>query len=169
MIRAIVKYGDPVLATRAEAVVEFDENLRRLVADMFETMYAAPGVGLAAPQVGISSRLFVMDCTNGKDPSRKFTFVNPVIEIIEGSETGEEGCLSVPGFSFDIKRPTRVVVHGSDASGQPLSLEAAGLEARCVCHEVDHLDGRLLISRISALKRDLTVRKIKKRIKTGDW
>jgi len=169
MVLEIVKYGDPVLAKPAEEVTVFDAGLRDLVANMFETMYAAPGVGLAANQVGISKRIFVMDCTSGNDPNRKFTVINPVIDVTEGEQVGREGCLSVPGYFFEIERPNRAVVKGLDVNGDPLELDVTGLEARCVCHETDHLNGKLLLTRISRLKRDLTVRKIKKQMKTGEW
>lgn len=169
MIRPIVKYGNTVLATPSEEVKVFDEDLKKLIADMFETMYAAPGVGLAAPQIGIGKRIFVMDCTSAKDPSRKFAVINPVIELREGEQTGPEGCLSVPGFSFDITRADHVVVSGLDADGQPIRLDVRELEARCVAHEVDHLDGKLLIVHVSSLKRNMTVGKIRKKIKLGEW
>jgi len=166
---AIVKYGDPVLAKRAEEVTAFDEPLRSLVARMFEVMYAAGGVGLAAPQIGISKRIFVMDAAGGKDESRRFAVINPVIDLAEGDQDGAEGCLSVPGFSFDIRRSEHVVLRGEDVNGAPIRLDVRGLEARCVSHEIDHLDGRLLLSHVSPLKRDMTVRKIKKRMKSGEW
>jgi peptide deformylase len=169
VILDIVKYGDQVLVRPTTLVTDFDSELQDLVKNMFETMYAAPGVGLAATQVGIGKRLFVMDCTSGKDPSRKFVVINPTIESTEGEQDGSEGCLSVPGYPFDIKRPEHVVVHGQDPKGDPLVLDVTGFEARCVCHEIDHLDGKLLLNRISALKREMTVRKIKKQIKNGEW
>ena len=169
MARQIVKYGDPVLGKGSEGVSEFDESLRALVGEMFDTMYAAAGVGLAAPQIGVSKRIFVMDVTGTKDSSKKVVVVNPVIELSEGEQEGAEGCLSVPGFSFDIRRPGHVIVRGQDLSGSHISLDVTDLQARCVSHEVDHLDGRLLLTRISPLKRDITVRKIRKRIKTGEW
>jgi peptide deformylase len=169
VILDIVKYGNQVLARPTELVTAFDSELRDLVKNMFETMYAAPGVGLAATQVGVGKRLFVMDCTGGKDPSRKFAVINPVIESTEGEQDGSEGCLSVPGYPFDIKRPEYVVVRGQDPEAKPLVLEVNGFEARCVCHEIDHLDGRLLLNRVSALKREMAVRKIKKQIKNGEW
>jgi peptide deformylase len=169
MVRHIVKYGDPVLGKLSEEVTEFDESLRALAGEMFDVMYAAGGVGLAAPQIGVSKRIFVMDVTGAKDNGSKFVVVNPVIELAEGEQEGPEGCLSVPGFSFDIRRSGRVIVRGQDLNGSHISLDVTDLEARCVSHEVDHLDGRLLLARVSPLKRDITVRKIKKRIKAGDW
>jgi peptide deformylase len=169
MILDIVKYGDPVLTTRAEEVTEFNGELRKLVDDMFETMYGAPGVGLAAPQVGLLKRLFVMDCTSGRDKKRKLALINPVIEIEEGAQTGDEGCLSFPGVYVEVKRAARVVVRAQDIDGSPFTLDLMDLEARCVAHETDHLDGEVFINYLSPLKRDLVKRKIKKRIKQGDW
>ena len=166
---AVVKYGDPVLTKRAEEVVEFDKNLAKLVDDMFETMYGAPGVGLAAPQVGILKRLFVMDCSSGKNPKQKVALINPVIATEEGDQSGDEGCLSFPGIYFQVKRPQRVVVRAQDINGSSFTLDVMDLEARCVEHETDHLDGELFISYLSPLKRDLVKRKIKKRIKQNDW
>jgi peptide deformylase len=169
MILEIVKYGDPVLTERADEVTEFDENLRKLVDNMFETMYGAPGVGLAAPQVGVLKRLFVMDCSSGRNKEQKVVLINPVIETEEGEQVGEEGCLSFPGIFVQVTRPQRVVVRARDTDGSPFTLDIMELEARCVAHETDHLDGELFIEYLSPLKRDLTKRKIRKRIKQGDW
>jgi len=169
MILNVVKYGDPILTKRAEEVVDFDDKLSKLVDDMFETMYGAPGVGLAAPQVGVLKRLFVMDCSSGKDRKQKVVLINPVIENEEGEQIGDEGCLSFPGVFLEVKRPQRVVVRALDLDGSELTRDVMDLEARCVSHETDHLDGELFINYLSPLKRDLTKRKIKKRIKQGDW
>jgi peptide deformylase len=169
MILNVVKYGDPILTKRAEEVTVFDEKLHKLIDDMFETMYGAPGVGLAAPQVGSLKRLFVMDCSSGKDKKQKVALINPVIETEEGEQIGDEGCLSFPGVFLEVKRPQRVVVRARDLDGSEMSLDVMDLEARCVSHETDHLDGELFINYLSPLKRDLTKRKIKKRIKQGDW
>src|SRR5438552_9127327 len=169
MILNVVKYGDPILTRRAEEVADFDEKLHKLIDDMFETMYGAPGVGLAAPQVGVLKRLFVMDCSSGKDKKQKVVLINPVIETEEGEQIGDEGCLSFPGMFLEIKRPQRIVVRALDIDGSEIILDVMDLQARCVSHETDHLDGELFISYISPLKRDLTKRKIKKRIKQGDW
>ncbi len=169
MILEVVKYGDPILTRGAEAVTEFDETLRKLVDDMFETMYGAPGVGLAAPQVGLLKRLFVMDCSSGKDKKQKVALINPVIETEEGEQIGDEGCLSFPGIYLQVARPQRLVVRARDIDGSEFKLDVMDLEARCISHETDHLDGELFISYISPLKRDLVKRKIKKRIKLGDW
>lgn len=169
MILDVVKYGDPVLTKRAEVITEFDEELRKLVDDMFETMYGARGVGLAAPQVGLLKRLFVMDCSNGKSKESKVALINPAIELEEGEQIGDEGCLSFPGIYFQVARPQRVVVRAQDINGSEFKLDVMELEARCVSHETDHLDGDLFIDYLSPLKRDLVKRKIKKRIKQGDW
>lgn len=169
MILNVVKYGDPILTKRADEVTDFDGKLHKLVDDMFETMYGAPGVGLAAPQVGVLKRLFVMDCSSGKDKNQKVVLINPVIETEEGEQVADEGCLSFPGVFLEIKRPQRVVVRARDIDGSELTLDVMDLEARCVSHEADHLDGELFINYLSPLKRDLTKRKIKKRIKQGDW
>ncbi|HEU4387840.1 MAG TPA: peptide deformylase [Blastocatellia bacterium] len=165
----IVKYGDPVLTKRAEEVTEFDEPLGRLIDQMFETMYGAPGVGLAAPQVGVLKRIFVMDCHAGNDKAGKVALINPVIELEEGEQIGQEGCLSFPGIFFDVARPQRVVVRAQDLKGDSFSLDVMDLEARCVSHETDHLDGDLFIDYLSPLRRDLIKRKIKKWIKQGEW
>ena len=169
MILEIRKYGDPVLARKAEAVTEFDDGLRKLVDDMFETMYAAPGVGLAAPQVGVSKRLFVMDCSSGKDPAEKIVLVNPEIVMTEGRQNGDEGCLSFPGIYFQVERPQRVVARAQDLRGEWFEIDAMELTARCITHENDHLEGVVFISYLSPLKRDLVKRKIRKRQKAGDW
>jgi peptide deformylase len=169
MILPIVKYGDPVLTQKARPVTEFDEILRKLVEDMFETMYAAPGVGLAAPQVGVLKRIFVMDCSGGKDAQQKIAFINPEIISTEGDQSGDEGCLSFPGIYFDVKRPRRVVARAFNLQGQEFTIDALDLAARCIAHETDHLDGELFIEYLSPLRRDLLKRKIKKRMKNGDW
>ncbi|HSF23157.1 MAG TPA: peptide deformylase [Blastocatellia bacterium] len=169
MILEVVRYGDPILTRPAEAVTEFDARLRKLVDDMFETMYGAPGVGLAAPQVGVLKRLFVMDCSSGKEKKQKIALINPVIETEEGEQIGDEGCLSFPGIFLQVARPQRLVVRARDIDGSEFKLDVMDLEARCVSHETDHLDGELFISYLSPLKRDLVKRKIKKRIKLGDW
>ena len=169
MILNVVKYGDPILTKRAEEVAEFDGKLNKLVDDMFETMYGAPGVGLAAPQVGVLKRLFVMDCSSGKDRTQKVVLINPVIETEEGEQVGDEGCLSFPGVFLEIKRSQRVVVRARDLNGSEFTLDVMDLQARCVSHETDHLDGEVFINYLSPLKRDLTKRRIKKRIKQGDW
>ncbi len=169
MILEVVKYGDPVLTKRAEEVTQFDSELHKLVDDMFETMYGASGVGLAAPQIGLLKRLFVMDCSSGRNKKQKVALINPVISLEEGEQIGDEGCLSFPGISFSVARPQRVIVQARDIDGSEILLDAMDLEARCVSHETDHLDGELFIEYLSPLKRDLVKRKIRKRIKQGDW
>jgi len=169
MILEIVKYGDPVLTRVASEVVEFDDRLKKLVDDMFETMYRAPGVGLAAPQVGLSQRLFVMDCSSGSDPKQKLVLINPVIISTEGEQDGDEGCLSFPGIFMPVKRPYRVIVQAQDLDGSRFSLDAIELTARCILHETDHLNGKLFLDYLSPLKRDLVKRRIKKMVKAGEW
>ncbi len=165
----IVKYGAPVLETPGDVVTEFDDELKKLVADMFETMYAAPGVGLAAPQVGVSKRVFVMDCSGGKDPEQRIVMVNPVVLNVEGEQTGEEGCLSFPGIFFQVKRSLRAVVEAQDTDGNEYEIDGLELTARCMLHETDHCDGILFIDRTTTLKRELVKRKIKKLSKAGRW
>jgi peptide deformylase len=165
----IVKYGDPVLETPGDPVAEFDEGLKRLVSDMFETMYAARGVGLAAPQVGFSRRLFVMDCSGGQDPRARVALVNPVVLRVEGEQTGDEGCLSFPGLFFPVSRSLRAVVRAQDLSGEEFEFDGLDLEARCMLHETDHCDGIVFLDRTSPLKRELVKRKIRKLQKTGRW
>lgn len=169
MMREIRKYGDPVLAKTAEPVTEFDDNLKRLVNDMFETMYAAPGVGLAAPQVGVSKRLFVMDCSTKEGTQERVALINPEIISTEGRQVGDEGCLSFPGIYFQVERAQRVVARAQNVKGEWFDIDTMDLPARCILHENDHLNGIVFISHLSALKRDLVKRKIRKRIKAGDW
>ena len=167
----IVHYPDPVLLTVGKPVGEdeFDEDLRRLVEDMFETMYQAQGVGLAAPQVGISKRLFVMDCSGGEDESQKLALINPEIIIQEGEQIGDEGCLSFPGIYTKVKREIRTVVRYQDVFGNRQELDGTDLTARCVLHETDHCDGIVFLDRMSILKREMAKRKIKRLQKTGKW
>ena len=169
MVLKIVKYGDPVLGLKAENVTRFDDELKKLIEDMFETMYAARGVGLAAPQVGVSKRLFVMDCSNNKEAPERFVFANPQIISVEGEQTGEEGCLSLPGFSGQVKRPAIVTISGQDQEGNQFTVTVKELAARCVLHEVDHLNGLLYIHYLSPLKRDIIKRKVKKQMREGRW
>lgn len=165
----IVHYPDPVLETPGEPVVEFDERLQRLVADMFETMYAARGVGLAAPQVGVARRLFVMDCSGGQDPAQKIALINPTILRVEGEQTGDEGCLSFPGVYFSVQRSLRAVVAAQDARGEAFELDGLDLTARCMLHETDHCDGIVFINHTTPLKREMVKRKMRKLAKTGKW
>jgi len=169
MIHPIVKYGDPVLETPGQPVEKFDDDLQKLVADMFESMYAANGVGLAAPQIGISRRLAVIDVSNGKNPEAKIVCANPQIMHTEGEQREEEGCLSLPGFRGHVLRPQYVTVRAQDASGTEFEMRGEGLLARAFCHEIDHLNGVLFISHLSLLKRDMIKRKIRKLKKAGEW
>ena len=165
----IVKYGDPVLERPGDAVEEFDARLKRLVSDMFETMYSARGVGLAAPQIGVSKRLFVMDCSGGRDPEARVALINPVVLSVEGEQTGDEGCLSFPGIFFPVKRSIRAVVRAQDLSGEEFEFDGLDLEARCMLHETDHCDGIVFIDRTTPLKRELVRRKIRRLEKQGRW
>lgn len=165
----IRKYGDEVLRVRTEDVTEFDDALQTLIDDMVDTMYAAPGVGLAANQVGISKRLMVIDLSVGEDPAQLHVFVNPEITDAEGEITEEEGCLSIPDFVEIVTRPERLTVRYLDRHGEPRELRAEGLMARAVCHEIDHLDGRLFIDYLRGLKKERIVRKIQKLARAGEW
>jgi peptide deformylase len=169
MIHPIVKYGDPVLETPTKPVENFDEELQALVADMFESMYAANGVGLAAPQIGISRRVAVIDVTVGKNAEAKIVCANPQITHTEGEQREEEGCLSIPGFRGHVARPQYVTVCAQDALGKEFEMRGEGLLARAFCHEIDHLNGVLFITHLSMLKRDLIKRKIRKLKKAGEW
>ena len=169
MIHPIVKYGDPVLGAPAKTIEKFDEELQKLVADMFESMYAARGVGLAAPQIGISKRLAVIDVSFKEDPDAKLVLANPEIIRKEGRQRGSEGCLSIPEFREEVTRAKSVTVRAQDVNGTWYEKTGEELLARAFLHETDHLDGKLYISHISALKRDLMKRKIRKLMKAGEW
>jgi peptide deformylase len=169
MIHPIVKYGDPVLETPTKPVEEFDEEFRKLTDDMFESMYAAQGVGLAAPQIGIGLRVTVIDVTNGKNPEAKLVCANPQIVHAEGEQHEEEGCLSLPGFRGRVMRPAYVTIRAQNVTGEEFEMRGEGLLARAFCHEIDHLDGILFINHLSLLKRDLIKRKIRKLRKAGEW
>jgi peptide deformylase len=169
MIYPIVKFGNPVLERPAEPVTMFDKELKKLVEDMFESMYAAHGVGLAAPQIGISKRLAVIDVTFKEDPDAKLVLANPEIIRTEGKQTQSEGCLSIPDFREPVARAKKVTVRAQDVNGQWFEQTGEELLARAFLHETDHLNGKLYISHISALKRDLMKRKIKKLVKAGEW
>ena len=169
MIYPIVKYGQEVLEKPAAPVSEFDAELEKLVADMFETMYAANGVGLAAPQIGISKRLCVIDTSVGEDPKQKLVLANPVIISSEGKQVQEEGCLSLPDFRANTTRPQKATVRAQDVHGEEFTLAGEGLLARAFCHEIDHLDGILFIQHLSMLKRDSIKRKVRKLVKAGEW
>jgi peptide deformylase len=168
-IYAIVKYGDPVLEKPGAAIKKFDPELETLAEDMFASMYAAQGVGLAAPQIGKSIRLAVVDVTTGKNPEAKIVLVNPEIIHVEGEAREEEGCLSIPGFRGYVIRPQFVTVRAQNLKGETFEIRGENLLARAFCHEIDHLNGILFLQHLSMLKRDLIKRKIKKLRKEGEW
>jgi peptide deformylase len=169
MIYPIVKFGNPVLEKPAEPVTEFDDELKKLVEDMFESMYAARGVGLAAPQIGISKRLAVIDITFKEDPNARLVLANPEIIHKEGRHRQSEGCLSIPEFREELSRARKVTVRAQDENGKWFEKTGEELLARAFLHETDHLNGKLYISHLSALKRDLIKRKIRKLMKAGEW
>lgn len=169
MIYPIVKYGDPVLEKPAEPIVDFNDDLSKLADDMFESMYAAHGVGLAAPQIGIGKRIVVIDISFKEDPDAKLVLINPEIVKTEGRQRGSEGCLSLPDFREDVTRANIVTVRAQDVSGNWFEKTGEEMLARAFLHETDHLNGKLYISHISALKRDLIRRKIKKLMRNGEW
>jgi len=169
MIYPIVKFGNPVLEKPAETVTVFDDELQKLLDDMFESMYEAHGVGLAAPQICISRRIAVIDVTFKEDPKAKLVLVNPEIIHTEGKHTQSEGCLSIPEFRENVTRPNKVTVRAQDAKGNYFEKTGEELLARAFLHETDHLNGKLYISHLSGLKRDLMKRKIKKLVKAGEW
>jgi len=170
MVYPIVKYGDPVLEREAEDVTDFGTpELDQFLADMFESMYAAKGVGLAAPQIGFSRKIAVIDISNSENPADKLVLINPKIVRAEGKQEGEEGCLSIPTFREQVKRAKRVTVRAQDATGEFFEKTGEDLLARAFLHETDHLHGKLYISHISPLKRDLIRRKVRKLVKAGEW
>jgi peptide deformylase len=169
MIRPILKYGDTVLHEKARRVDAITSDIDCLVDDMIETMYAAPGVGLAATQIGVPLRIFVVDVSVGRDPSGLLVLVNPEFVERDGMQLEEEGCLSVPGFNATVPRPLRVVVTSLDRHGNEQRHEATGLLARAFQHEMDHLDGTLFVDRLRGIKRDLIVRRIRKLTRAGKW
>ena len=169
MIRPIVKFPDPILQQVSEPVSVFDEELAQLVEDMFESMYDAQGIGLAAPQIGVNKRITVIDLSNKARPEEKLVLINPEITFREGKQFSEEGCLSLPEIREKVNRAAKVKVRAQDAKGKWFEMEGEELLARCFQHEIDHLDGILFLFRISGLKRDLLLRKIRKMQKAGDW
>jgi peptide deformylase len=170
MVYPIVKFGDPVLEREADEVREFDTpELHQFLVDMFQSMYAAKGVGLAAPQIGFARKIAVIDVSNGENPEEKLILINPKILKTEGKQEGEEGCLSIPGFREQVRRPKRVTLRAQNVKGEEFEMTGEDLLARAFLHETDHLFGRLYITHISALKRDLMKRKIKKLQRAGDW
>ena len=168
-LRSIVKYPEPVLHTRAQEVSTIDSEVHRLVADMIETMHAAPGVGLAANQVGILLRVAVVDLSVGQDPAALVVLINPRVQSTEGQQVDEEGCLSIPGITEMVPRPLRVEVEALDLNGKPFRIRGEGLMARALLHEIDHLNGVLFLERLSPLKRRLLRKKIQKLIRDGEW
>jgi len=169
MIYPIVKYGDPVLELPSEPVTGFTDDLRKLADDMFESMYAAHGVGLAAPQIGISKRIVVIDITFKEDPDARMVLINPEIIRTEGRQRSSEGCLSLPDFREEVTRANVVTVRAQDLDGKWFEKTGEGLLARAFLHETDHLNGKLFITHVSALKRDLIRRKVRKLQRTGQW
>jgi peptide deformylase len=164
-----VKWPDPVLSKPGEKVTVFDAKLKKLVEEMFESMYAAQGIGLAAPQISISQRITVIDVSFKKNPEEKIVLINPEIVVREGKQLEEEGCLSLPEIREKVSRAAKVTVKAQDVTGEWFEVEGEELLARAMQHEIDHLDGVLFIDRLSRLKRDLVIRKIKKMIKAGEW
>ena len=165
----IVKYGDPVLERECDPVTEFTPELATLADDMFDAMHNGQGVGLAAPQVGKPIQLTVIDTSSQEDTDQKYVLINPKIVLEEGEQIGEEGCLSIPGFVEEIKRPQKVKVKAQDLSGEWKTYEVEALQARVFCHEIDHLHGILFLKHLSFLKRDRIKRRIRKLRKAGEW
>lgn len=169
MIRPILRHGADVLHRPAARVDEITPEIQQLVDDMIQTMYAAPGIGLAAPQIGVPLRIFVADISVGRNPSDLLTFINPEFVERDGMQLEEEGCLSVPGFNATVARPSRAVLKGLDRDGREQTVEATGLLARCFQHEMDHLEGTLFVDRLRGLQKDLILRKIRKLARSGKW
>jgi peptide deformylase len=169
VIRPILKYGDSTLQQKASNVPAITPDIERLIDDMIDTMYAAPGVGLAAPQIGIPFRIFVIDVSVGRDPESLIIMVNPEFVSRDGMQLEEEGCLSVPGFEATVVRPMHAVVKGLDRNGREHQREGTGLLARAFQHEMDHLDGKLFIDHLRGIKRDVIVRRIRKLARSGKW
>ncbi len=169
MIRPILRYGERVLHQRAGPVGELSVDVRALIDDLVETMYAAPGVGLAAPQIGLPLRIFVVDPSGGRNAGDLVVMINPEFVAREGTQAEDEGCLSVPGFSAIVMRPSRVVIRGLDREGRPQELEGTALLARAFQHEMDHLDGRLFVDHLHGVKRDMIVRRVQKLRRSGKW
>jgi peptide deformylase len=170
MIRDILLYPDKRLETPCDAVETFDAaDLHQLLEEMFNTMYAHRGIGLAAPQIGVEKQIAVIDTSSGKDLNQRIVLINPIISDMQGTQGGPEGCLCFPGFTEEITRSMFVAVDARNAAGETIHLEGEGLPARVFQHEIDHLNGILFIRRMSALKRELIRRKIRKMLRTGDW
>jgi peptide deformylase len=168
-VRPIVKWGDPVLHAAALPVERVDGSIAGLLRDMVDTMYAAPGIGLAAPQIGVPLRVIVIDLTVGEDQGQLIQLLNPEFVERDGEQCHEEGCLSIPGFGGSPVRPARVVVKGQAPDGEDRTYSATGLLARAFCHEIDHIDGMVFVDRLSPLKRDLMRRKLRKKARADDW
>ena len=169
MILKVVKYPEPVLSQPGDPVTDFDADLKKLVDDMFETMYASQGIGLAAPQVAVSKRVTVIDLSQGKDPAQKLVLVNPEVTFREGKQYEEEGCLSFPEIREKVQRAAKVRIRAQDLKGKWFEMDGEELLSRAFQHEIDHLDGMLFIFRMSSLKRDLVLRKIRKMQREGTW
>jgi peptide deformylase len=170
MVYPIVKLGNPVLEREADDVTEFDTPaLQKFIEDMFESMYAAKGVGLAATQIGVSQKIAVIDVSNGEKPEEKLVIINPKIVKVEGRQIGEEGCLSIPGFREQVRRGKRVTIRAQNIKGEEFEMTGEDLLARAFLHETDHLYGRLYFTHISTLKREVMRRKIKKLQRDGEW
>ena len=168
-VRPIVKYGHPALHKPSEPVKEIDGTIHELLADMVETMYAAPGIGLAAPQIAVPLRVIIVDLSVGEEAGQLIKLINPEFVVRQGEQRHDEGCLSVPGFGGSPVRPARVVVKGLDPDGKERTYEGTELLARAFCHEIDHIDGLLFVDRLTPLKRDLMKRKLRKKARTDDW
>jgi peptide deformylase len=169
MIRPILRYGEEVLHRPAVRVDRFDASLHALLRDMAETMYAAPGVGLAGPQIGVPLRVFVIDLSVAKTRGSLIEVVNPELVSCDGIQLEEEGCLSLPGFNATVARPARAVVCGQDREGEPVTIEGTGLLARALQHEIDHLDGALFLDRLRGIRRQMIVRRVQKLRRSGKW
>jgi peptide deformylase len=169
MIRPILKYGDAVLHEKAQPVDAVTPDIGRIIDDMIETMYAAPGIGLAATQVGVPLRIFTVDLSIGRDPRGLLVMINPSFVARDGMQLEEEGCLSLPGFEATVVRPSHVIIRGRDRTGTEQTREGTGLLARAFQHEMDHLDGTLFVDHLRGIKRDLIVRKIRKLTRSGKW
>ena len=169
MIRPILRYGADVLRQNASPVGDITAEIQTLIDDMIQTMYAAPGIGLAAPQIGIGLRIFVADLSVGRKAEDLLTFINPEFVERDGMQLEEEGCLSVPGFNATVARPSKVVLKGLDREGRERVVEGEGLLARCFQHEMDHLEGTVFVDRLRGLQKDLILRKIKKLARTDKW
>jgi peptide deformylase len=164
-----VLYPDPVLLAPTKPVEEVDDEIRQLVGDMVDTMYAAPGVGLAANQIGVPLRICIVDVTAGQEPGHLNVLINPKVIETEGAQFGEEGCLSFPEVSLDVERANRATIEATDLDGERFTITAEGFLARAMLHEIEHLDGEVFLRNVSPLKREMVKRRIKKRMKSGDW